>query len=423
MIFLLFFLVLLISLLVSKKTYGFFISPLTIFIGVFSIGFAFLFGSSFIDYSLIDERTALIYILSFCFFVVGTFFYGFFARIRKNTYIVRKKQPFTKKKYKISIYVLFLIVLIATSLYWIACAKSLGTSNLFMSILETKEIESIAGFPTILLYLKMISVFLSPYVVFYIIKYNDYSVKLFLIVIFTLLANIAYTRMSLFYVIALDLFVFIYAKEKPKKKSFKKTILTGTCVVATLIISLYIFSFTQALLNKTFNINGQLFGMKIDNSTATIISYFSGPIVSSRVYLDEMTSIPKLGYTLRSFKSLINMFGADFDTSSYFPEKWVYIPFKFNTASIQFYIFGEGGFLWLCIFFFAFGAISSGVFIHFKNNKDPFSLMILAIISLVLFFSIRGYLFTRLDVFIFVVITFILYVMGKLFIPTQRLSS
>ena len=315
-----------------------------------------------------------------------------------------------KEKYKKEIWCIFIVCGIATGLYWSQAFVKHGLSGFLRGLLTTQEVENLGGFSVVILYFKMLTVFLSPYVLNYIIQYKERKPLYILIVIFTFVSNIAYTRNILFYIALLDLFVYIYTHINFKSKiSLKWVLYTSIGVVA-----FRFFSYTQNLFNKQYNVQGTFLGSVLPSPVVTAISYFTGPVVSTSVYYDQITDVPLLGYTFRNFLSLINNFGLfHIDTDTYMPQTWVYIPFKFNTTTIQLYIIKEGGWIWFIIFFFILGYIADSVFSSYLKSKSRYAMMLLVLVSLVLVTSIRSYILTRLDMFIYCFLLFFLYFSRK----------
>lgn len=406
---LLLFIFLIVALLTGKKVYGIYINPISIFIGLFLLGFILLQISDFISISVLSAKMTWIYIVSFICYALGIIF----SRAVGTRSYSQNKQDLSKCEnrayYQQEIKVIFSIVLVSTLIYWMACIRLYGTEGLFSNLLSSKETDNLSGLSNIVLYLKMLSIFLSPYVLYYIIIFKDKSPFYLIVLIFTFVANIAYTRNTIFYIAILDLMIYAYTRENKNKSVSLKWVLYAGIV----FLLFRFFSYTQVLFNKQFSVEGTVLGRSVDAALLTIISYFAGPLVSASIYTAQMNNIPRLGYTLRNLMSLANMFGAGIDTSSYMPDYWVFIPFKFNTASIQFYIFGEGGWIWTIVFFILIGFIFDKSFCNYRNNGGKAQIMLLSFLSLLMILSIRGYLLGRLDMFIYLVTLLVIWFLNS----------
>ena len=385
--------------LLGKSIYKSYINPLSIFLGVFLMGFLLLYSSDFINYDIISWKMKTAYLVSFVCYIIGIIMSQIYSHKNKDHDLGSAIENEDKTYYQQEINILFIIVLIATLIYWAACIRIYGTSGLFSNLLSSKEVDNINGLPIIILYLKMISIF------FFLEKKPYY----WIVFVFTFLANIAYTRNTIFYIIILDLMVYAYSRPINKtKQSFKWMV-----YVIIAYIAFRFFSYTQVLFNKEFAVEGTVMGIAINSAILTVVSYFAGPLVSASLYLDQIKDVPFLGYTLRNLFGIFNMFGAGIDTSVYQPDFWVMIPFKFNTAAIQFYILKEGGWIWLVIFFIIIGFLFDWIYWKYKRCYGKTRIMLLSFLSLVLILSVRGYLMNRLDMFIYLIVLLILYFLNN----------
>lgn len=384
--------------LISKKVYHSFFTPFSIFMCIFSLAFGVLFGASFIDSALIKDSFAFAYFLSFAFFALGTFISHMLQK--KGAKAINKKE-ITDKTYKRIILFLLIISVISTGIYWFYYIRVFGTSNFFANLLLAGGTKEGIGIPNIVLYLRMTVVFLSPFVCFYMAKHKDYSFKYVAIVIFTIISSLAYTRMTLFYIVILDALVFVFSFNRNGKASLKKRLIGISIMIVVILLLFIFFAATQKMFNKESTANVDLFGNSVNGPLVSVVSYFCGPLVSSSIYASDLSGVPFLGYTFRMLRSFLNVLGFNLDSASYFPDYWVYIPFQFNTATLQFYVYGEGGLLWVCLFYFGIGFLSNKLFEDFMKNKDTVTMMALAFVSLVLLLSIREYLLTRLDMLIY----------------------
>lgn len=402
-------LLLILTALTSKVIYRQYINPLTIFIGVHLVAFSLLYGSDFFDTTMITIKMLSIYIISYGCFCIGIFLSS--IRERKRQYLlINDKNNNEKRKHQKRIDICASILFLATLLYWSKCVLYFDKGQFFRQLLYLRELPKMTGGITFLLYLKMISIFLSPYVLYYIIFYNEKRLKYYLIIALTLFSNLAYTRNVIFYIVILDIFVIVFSRENKKSRfSFKKLVL---CL--GVVFGVYkFFTYTQSAFNKQGTVSGNIFGYKVSEALVTVVSYFSGALVSAGSYIEMITDTPFLGNTLRMLYSVLNIFGANVDIDVYQPVEWVYIPFRYNTAAIQFYIFSEGGWIWTVIFFFMLGYLFDTVFRWYKRTKCFTSMSAVCFVALLAVISVREYVLVRLDMLIYLFLITIFYLQDK----------
>lgn len=399
----------------GKKLYKTYVNPCTLFLGIFEFAIFILYATDFFNINLISDKMWAIYILSFVAFILGiTINRCSHFTIKKNN--IKCKSKIEQRYYLKEIWIIFIIALFATGIYWIQTIRIYGINGILKSLMTSYEVSNLNGIPVVVLYAKMLTLFLSPYVLNYIITYKERKLIYYCMIVFTFVANIAYTRDTLFYLVVLDGLVYAYTHIKRNSKvSFKWV---GYLIAG--IFALKFFSYTQSLLNKQFEVSGHFLGVAMNSAFITIVSYFAGPIVSAGVYLKTLTNVPVGGYILRNFFSLINTFGIwKIDTDTYMPTDWVYIPFQFNTTSIQLYIYKEGGWLWIIFFFLLVGFIIDRAFINYIKKHSRYTLMLLIFLSLIMVMSIRSDMLTRLDMFIYI-LTLILLKVSRKFVIKKR---
>lgn len=384
------------------------INPLFLFVGVFVFAFFLLNASDFITNS-ISSKTKSIYVSSIVAFIFGLAFRILMKKKHQNKY---RQEPcasnINDRKHWSIIKTLSFLYIAALFIYFLSGVITYGFASFFQYILilyPDEVVKQLGSIGTLVLYLKMIGMFLSPYALSYILFYKTKQVRLWILIVFTLVGSISYTRNILFYTILLDVFVFIYyARNKASNFKFAKSF-----KMITISLGLgYFFLYTQSLFNKVLKVSGSLLGIPITSGLVTIIAYFCGPLVSTSTYLESSPEIPMLGFTLRNLYNLLDVFGTNFNTLIYSGLDFIYIPFKFNTATMQYYNFSEGGHFWLILFYFMLGMWSASIWIQYYKKKDALSLVMLSFTSVLLVTSIRSYILTRLDVLVFLVIYFIL---------------
>lgn len=383
------------------------VSPNNIFLGMFFLAFCILKAVNFIDSRLISSETTLIYLLSFGFFLMGSSIYKIALEMSGKSQITisNKKKDKDKKEYWKEIKVLFFLMLVSTIIYIYRIVSSYGLSGLLSSIISAQRDVVFKNVSPLFQYLNFISLFLSPYCFNYLIKFKDNKKRCIIIILATILTNVAYTRNVIFYILVLDILVYLFSSNREKKGinlNWIKYILV--------ILGLFLFfSYTQSLFNKEVDASATLLGIPISPSITTIIAYSVGPLVSTSVYLNSYRYVPFLGFSLRNFRALLSILPFfSFETENYMPVEFVNIPIRFNTTTMQYYIYTEGGWIWLCVFYLLYGVIITSVYYKYKRTNSDLCFMVFVILMLVLIFSIREYLFIRLDVFVFFLILIII---------------
>ncbi len=372
------------------------VNPITSFVGVQLIALFLLFGSSFINTSLMTTRVISIYVVSLLCYTIGCIIGSKNKGYLKNE--DKEDSGEDENYYQSKILLLGLILLIATLMYWVACIATFGAGNFLQQLLHTRATANAVGVSNIVLYFKMISVFLSPYVLYFIIYFRSKKLINYLILVLTFVSNIAYTRNVLFYIAILDVFVLIYSRPKKEKSKKSKRWILYIAIVAAMYL---FFTYTQTEFNKQFNITGTVLGRTVNSGLLTIVSYFSGAMATVDLYLEKIANTPFLGHTLRSFINLLGPFGVSINTASYQPSQWVFIPFQYNTSALQYYVFSEGGWLWTILFFLLYGITHSKAYFWYMNKKSFSGMLLLCFFSWMSVLSVREYIIVRLDTFFY----------------------
>ena len=395
--------ILVLVLFLGRQLYGQFLNPISIFPGIQIIALLFLFGSDFINRNLIDSKTYAIYLVSIICYLLGTLL-SFIYKSKREGVVSNYNQKALRlhdlELYQGWISFLGIILLVSSLMYWGLLIRLYGVNDFFHNMLFYKSSDSSLSMPNSVLYLKMVSVFLSPFTLCYIVSFKRYSIKNYLVLALTYVCNIGYTRNVLVYLIILDLAVLAYSRNKGKERLPIRKVL----YLVAFISFFSFFNYTQSSFNKVLGFEGSVFGNSINSAWVTIISYLSGPLVSTSLYFDIIHNTPVLGHT---FRNLINMFSGfipNIDTTVYQPTQFVYIPFSFNTATLQYYIFSEGGWLWTVLFFIILGFFNDYIFSLYKSTRSISSLMLLSFLTLLSVLSIREYILVRLDMLIYLLL-------------------
>lgn len=398
-------------LLIGRQLYGRYINPISVFPCVQLLSAFILYSSDFIDHRLIDQKTHLIYVISLLSYLIGVTLSALHKKHKNDELnsIAGQKETGRKEFYQGKIKLLGLLLLFATLFYWGVLIGSYGINNFLSSLIFTSASDYSSRVPTIISYLKMTSIFISPLCVYYIIEYKERRVLYWGILALTVVSNIAYTRNVLFYILILDLLVVAFARRKEKKKNSANNIL----YIIAGFAAVYFFNYTQTAFNKQVNLSGSFLGKGLTGSWITIISYLSGPLASTSIYFETIRNTPLLGHTMRSLIGFSGLFGIQFDTVAYQPTQFVQIPFRFNTATLQYYIFSEGGWIWTILFFFLCGFLYQKIYSDFMRNRSFPQMLLLCFLSLMLILSVREYILVRLDMFFYLLLLLVFYLQDR----------
>lgn len=264
--------------------------------------------------------------------------------------------------------------------------------------------------PSLWFYLIKLSIANSLFILYKILK-GDRSKKLRIWFVLSIFYNISVRRSSFFYVVLLNVFLYIFFmyRRKNTKRKFKETILVATGISTVL----YFFMKLQKLLNKEFsNTQFHFFGLPITDEVATVFTYIGGNFKSYDIYLNtpDIYQVPVLTSIFRYVYLVSNKLGFTNFDFTFLALPFVNIPLPFNTSLLQYYIFKEGGLLWIICFFLIIGILVCKLWIEGIVYQNDIKIFFLTLISLVLVMSIRENFLINLDFHI----TFILIVIVKL---------
>lgn len=373
------------------------IAPGLFFLINFSFGFLIFSASNFIEHDL-SARTYIILLISFFCFIIGNLF-AKVTVIKQNYATVAYKtvEDMSARDFKIItvLYVLFLIGALYSVYFYIS---HLGLMNYFTNIVSINSNE-IPVDSTLMLYLKKIGQVLAIYATYCLLAYNKKKIYYLFIIITLVALNISYQRNELFYIVGLIAITYMYmhqskASTSAERKKRGKTIFV---IAIILLAALMFFVRTQKDFGKTAQFEGKLFGKHVSNTLITPISYYIGPFASTSKYLDNIQDTPFMMYTGRFVYDILSRLGLCDISSFQYGVPFVSIPFSFNTATMQYYIFSEGGYLWLSIFYILIGYLSYKWYKNYLETKDLLPLIKLVYISFMLLFSIREYALMRID--------------------------
>lgn len=380
----------------SKRLYTKNLNPLSAWVGIWGVATFLYINSDFISHNL-AFKSVFIYVSGFAFFVIGVLFnylvYG--KRLSKeasNCYYLKAKQTEKTILDKIINFGFWFAVIDLLFLLVFVGAK-VGILRFFSAMIHYYESDFSPGgflniFYTLFLYSKRVLICFSLLCVIYVIRYRQKVLRSFITILINILICISYSRTLIFYLIVLIAICAYFSISDEKGIKFRHILF----VLLTLLFFYFYFTYSQNELNKMFGFNGTVLGLPLSDSAITFLSYFIGTFKSSDFYLETMsTPYPLIG-TLRF---VYELFGVN--TTKYFTQDFVNIPFMYNTANIQFYLYYEGGFIWLIFALFIFGFLASKAFLTYEKNKGALDVVLVSMVFLGIFFSIRSYMIIYLD--------------------------
>ncbi|MDI3311366.1 MAG: O-antigen polymerase [Thermoanaerobacterium sp.] len=409
---------LILSLFLSKSVYKSYINPFLSFLGNFLLAFTIFYLVDFIDHS-ISLKSILIIVISFFAFVIGTFIsivqnkqYSkliYRESIMCSDMKVNRGEGMKVEDIKI-IHLFFWLSIIGFIHYLYTIQINIG----ILRVLKQPNLLNLAyfyeniNFNTILIYMMKLSMVNSMLILLYILKFNCKKIGIYTMYFLEIIMNISVKRNIFMYILTLNFFVFMYYHMKKPTNSIHNSKTKNMKIPKKIIISIsifliagYYFAVTQKVLNKESIIEGTILGIRLPASIINIIMYYVGNIKSFDIYIDaSLPDIPLLGATLRFlYKVFTTIHLMNYD-DNFLRLHFVSVPSKFNTTLGQFYVYYEGGIIWVVIFYAIIGYISTSLYFKYQKHRNDIMLMYLALISTMLLFSIREYIVIFIDFWI-----------------------
>ena len=415
------FVLLLFVVVLGKKQYHLTINPISAFFGLWFLALLLFYGCDFIDHNL---NTASIIILSLGFigYVLGLCIpssHMVDTMRLKNKTDVQHSYVETTKIVTFGFY--FSIIL--ESLVLVFATSKVGFTSYLSNILKYHENYFSPGgalniLYSLVLYLKRTMVVFSAFAIINLFSVKPRVFKSITILVLSVAMSLAYERPLTLYIIIVDLLTLYFCISQhifKKRKTKAFLILFSFVGIATIVM---FFAFSQNLLNKTFALSGNLFGIKISDDFATFILYFMGTVKSSDIYLSTIsTSYPFVG----TFRFIYELFGVN--TSAIFAQDFVNIPIEYNTAYYQYYLYLEGGIVWVFLASILFGLISNFSYKKMLNNPSSFNIVSVVLVFLGLVMSTRSYMVLYLEYLIpILTLIFIKVAFGETIFNTTRSS-
>lgn len=393
---------------ISKVIMKSYITPYSIFLQVFIFASIVLFSSDFLNKE-ITHLSIMILILSMLTFSIGSIL-AFFDRK-----FIKKQSKLLNINYDnllLIIKIIFVLSMIGFTIYTLKLNSLFGIINILKNpVILNTAIANDSIQVGIEDYLMILSVPNTMFLIKYIYKYKD---KKYLIVMYILQVaiNINVKRSRLFYIVVLNLFMYMFLNFQSGNKitfyKVKKSIKVFTGFLVVGIFSLNIFSQFQTVLNKQSSITGSVFGIKVSESIVTMITYFSGNIVSLGEMLNiDFGNITFGTATFRFVYKFLDKLGILFFDDRYLKMYFVNIPTPYNTAPMQYYIYRDFNMLGIVVLFFIIGYASSKIYIKFLNRSNEFTVFYLSLVCMLLFLSIREYVIIFLDFWIILAVLII----------------
>lgn len=385
---LVFLLLFLIVLYLGYKIYGCSINPLLGIVGVFFIALVIYYSADFINHDLLRE-TKYIYMFSLTSFLIGILT----SQLLQNRRVkikglvpearsLRTNDSYEYKTHEKLVYIGFWITgIVCLVTIWVIVFE-IGITVFLNDIFRTiKEAMASKRIYTLTEMLKKTLLVFSPLELDFALRYKEKRIKCFLFAIISLILSLSFSRVMFLYLLIVDFFAFYFNMEK--KINIKSRIM----IIAIVLGAIVFFNNTQELFNKVMQTTGSIAGYQLTNAQITILSYFFAPLKSSDMYVRmELESLP-LAATFRYVYEIFNV-----DTLASVDVPFVYIPFSFNTAVAPYYLYREGGYVWLVLASFIYGIVSDAVFRDYLRNKTAGKLVTVCFLMLCLLMAIRSYM-------------------------------
>lgn len=403
---LLFLFLFIVVLLTSKFLWGRIFTPFTVFLGSFTLCFCLFYGSSFL-YKDLSSHSIIIVLFSIFSFICGSLIYkvipkkniGKSSKVKKNFYNEINIEVFSN--------IVFVLSVIGFMGYMISIQRSIGILNAIQNpnLLNIAISQDLIQVNSLILILFKLSLPNSGLILIQNLIFRKKK-KNIIFWIISVAINISVRRNVLFYLIIFNLFIYLYfiQSKKLRKIDLKKFI----PIILSLGTLISFFQYMQKSLNKeTMILKPEIFSIPVSSNIINALLYYIGNPQSFSQYLEENNGIVNnvffLGASLRfPYKMLSIPLGLDFD-DTFLEMNFVNIPYLFNTTFSQYYVYIEGGIIWVIILYFFIGFVSSRFFVKYTKSNNFITLMWLSFITLCLFFSVREYLPILLDFWVFVV--------------------
>lgn len=387
-----FFIFLILSLLVYSiglRMYKSSINPLFCVVDIFMVALCLFYAADFVDHNL-SSKTITIYTLGLVSYTVGLLFTAFFRSKRMvliTDYIIPeeiKGVEYAAHKKITSIAYFVISFCFAITFVYILFYVGLASyvKNVFISNKEMLATSSVFTFTELI---KKTLLIFTPMILSFIVKYKERIKTGIFFIAISFLLTLTYNRVMFFYLLIINAcaLYFLTLNHRKRKVKFRTKII----LVAILILFVSFFMNTETLFNKAVRNTGMIGKYSINNDQLTMILYFMGTIKSSDIYINSNMYSPPLAAT---FRYIYEMFGVR--TSNYVEAPFVNIPIRYNTGVAQFYLFREGGYLWLILGSMIIGLIVSGYYEDYRKYNTSDKVITVSFLSLCTMMSIRGYL-------------------------------
>lgn len=364
------------------------------------------------DYLMVSSHAAEAYfiiLLSLLFFLIGSLL------VKNNNRGFSNEISFSYNPGFSLIFILFILSTIGWLFFALQVSVTMGIGNVLTdpNLLNVAIANSSITLWTVPQYLIKISILNSILILYKLFTEKNNRIIYIIMYMIQFVYTFSVRRSTLILFIVVNvIFAAFYYQRRLNYKRIKKILLYFTMIF---FASIFLLIYTQKLLNKVSLINGKVFGISIPDGILTIITYFSGNIYSFGYYLENKHNqgFEFLGATFRLPYNFVNDLGLIQFDSSFLDLPFVNMPILFNTTVAQYYIFSEGGYLWICIFYLVFGWISTNVYKKYILNENLSSLIFLTAISSVLFLGIREYSFIFIDIWFLIVFSIFIFVIER----------
>lgn len=386
-----------ITLIYSKFKYYTIFTHVSIFIGVNIISIFLMYGILGID-SKLSIGIHLRIIGMFVFFIIGSFFGDFKYKFKNKNLNYNKYTDLVRLKY--AIIVLSIVYNIFSFIYLYRLHSSYGISNIMNNLSTINQAFQNEDFKLgFSYYVLPIGVPLSLMILFYKNK-TKCSNLIYIQYLLCYIQCISPRRDTLFFMFGMTLMYSILIKSglnisNKSMESIKRFLKVSSIIC----LAVFIMSYTQVAMNKSYKSDFILYGLNIPASLKDSLLYITG----NYAYLNKLDILGQLKFnfpfisTFRLFYRYIieGLFKINIDTVTCFNLQFFNIGSSecilFNTAPLFYYIYIESGFLWW-LSFIIIGFISSKAYYLISENRNSIGCIMLSLFQFdILLFSFRSY--------------------------------
>lgn len=392
---------------ISLRMYNSSINPLFCVVGIFCIALSLFYVADFIDHNL-SSKTIVIYLLGLISYTIGLVLMRILYSSKftfRADYCSLDSENNKKNEYLMHNKIINLGFIITALSFLITLTYiflHLGFKNYLINIfLSNKEMIETSPIYNINELLKKTLLIFSPMQITFALKYQKKRKACYLFSAIAILLSLTYTRVLFFYLLIVNASTFYFFSQTNKKGKLK--IKTRILLILLLFIAVSFFMHTEKIFNKGVNTSGYIANYELNSDQLTLILYFIGTIKSSDIYINsDMESLPLAA----TFRYVYELFGKKTTESVGVP--FVDIPIRYNTGVAQFYLYREGGYVWLVYASFMIGILIGTFFEDYKKYRTTDKITTASFLILCTLMAIRSYLPMFLEFWIPIIVLIVI---------------